>query len=198
MGKRTSILLVILLLFQLVAGDVFTLLKLNAEGKHEFFTDITVQENEEDGDESESETVNVQFDWSLEGLEVATTDSISHDVSEFGEVEEQQEGELTVEADDESDEPIVIGGYKATTDNIVTVTLEDEAIEYPEANGEFVVEVTVREDKEPEETEFQEEGSEETNEANKDNDESNQVADDLNDKNINKSNNNIFYNVQTH
>src|SRR5699024_5815702 len=161
MGKRVSIFLVLMLLFQTITSSVFLPLQLHAEGSQQnIFTNMTLKDengNEVQLAEEEAGTpIYVHVDWSIKDKDIMSGETESLLLPDGLYIDNDQQGFLTY---DEVD----IGEFQATDDKVIA-TFNDEATLHTEASGTLIVEATV-DSEEVAVEEVTEEATEETDQA---------------------------------
>ncbi|WP_405097681.1 Cna B-type domain-containing protein [Oceanobacillus sp. FSL H7-0719] len=156
MSRKLSILFVFVLLLQTLTSSFALPAQMNAAGSEEsFIRNVTLLDEAggvlNEANLNESTDVSVLVDWSVENTTVENGSSATIELTPVLSIQKEQTGKL-VSKDEE------VGTYTATVDGTVTVTFNEAAVEYPEANGSFTLNAKA-------EVEEQEEAAEEEPEA---------------------------------
>ena len=141
------------LLLQTLTSSFALPAQMNAAGSEEsFIRNVTLLDEAggvlNEANLNESTDVSVLVDWSVENTTVENGSSATIELTPVLSIQKEQTGKL-VSKDEE------VGTYTATVDGTVTVTFNEAAVEYPEANGSFTLnaKAEVEEQKEADEEE---------------------------------------------
>ncbi|WP_058308511.1 Cna B-type domain-containing protein [Gracilibacillus massiliensis] len=135
MTRKVSIALLVVLLFQTFTSSLTLPSQAITTADKSIFKNISIVD--EEGNPVDDETipgsnVEVSIDWSVADLEVEAGSTETTKLDTGIVLEQEQSGELLFEEQQ-------VGEFTASSDNTVTINLNEAIEEYPKASGDFVI-----------------------------------------------------------